>query len=151
VPVVSAVGHETNLTLADLVADLRAATPSAAAELLVPDVRTLRTELLTLERRAHTAVHSRLSRAGADTRAAHDRLLRRMTTRLSYARGIVQAQHDRLRALSPRATLARGYAIARLGDSILTDADAVSAGDELRVELHRGRLTSTVQAVEPEV
>ena len=63
----------------------------------------------------------------------------------------VTAQQDRLRALSPAATLARGYAIARLGDRVLRDADAVVPGDDMRIELHRGRLTSRVQTVEPEV
>jgi exodeoxyribonuclease VII large subunit len=56
-----------------------------------------------------------------------------------------------LRALSPAATLSRGYAIARLEDGhIVRDASRVDVGATLRVELHRGRLTSTVQAVEPE-
>ncbi|MDQ3810358.1 MAG: exodeoxyribonuclease VII large subunit, partial [Chloroflexota bacterium] len=62
----------------------------------------------------------------------------------------VQAQADRLGALSPAATLARGYAIARVDGRVVREASTVAAGQPLLVELHRGRLVSTVQAVEPE-
>ena len=151
VPVVSAVGHETNLTLVDRVADLRAATPSAAAELLVPDVQVLRREIQTLASHARNAALRSVARAGDTTQAARERLVRRVTARLTLATDRVHAQQDRLRALSPAATLARGYAIARLGDRILRDTDAVAPGDDVRIELHRGRLTSRVQTVEPEV
>jgi exodeoxyribonuclease VII large subunit len=151
VPVVSAVGHETNLTLADLVADLRAATPSAAAELVVPDVRGLRRDINALHARGSAAVVRRLTDARQSTAGSAERLGRRMHARLAAAADRIHAQDDRLRALSPAATLSRGYAIVRAGERIVRDAASVSMGDELRVQLHRGRLTSTVQAVEPEV
>lgn len=150
VPVVSAVGHETNLSLADQVADLRAPTPSAAAELLAPDVQQLRRELDGLQRRAETAVHSRLARTRASTIASRDRLSRRMDRRLQSSAEHIQAQADRLRALSPAATLSRGYAIARVGERIVRDASTVEPGARMQVQLHRGQLTSTVQAIEPE-
>ncbi|HEX8968140.1 MAG TPA: exodeoxyribonuclease VII large subunit [Chloroflexota bacterium] len=129
VPVVSAVGHETNLTLSDLVADLRAPTPSAAAELVAPDIGNLRREVGGLRRRVLDAVTQHFDRR---RRATQD-LLRR------------------LRALGPAATLARGYAIVEADDHVLRDAASVVPGAELRIQLHRGRLTSRVVGVEPEV
>ena len=150
VPVVSAVGHETNLTLSDLVADLRAPTPSAAAELLAPDVLALRHEVRALQQRAQRVLKNRFnqhSRALDDTRG---RLLRQVTYRLRSAREQLEARAARLRALSPAATLNRGYAIVESGGHVLHDATSVELGGSLHIQLHRGRLTSTVDFVEPE-
>jgi exodeoxyribonuclease VII large subunit len=113
VPTISAVGHEVDVTLCDLVADVRAATPSAAAEAAVPvlsDVRAylaglaaaMRTEL---ERRVSDA-RDRLEHSARELRLVATRSAERRRARLEGAAG-------RLHALSPLATLARGYAVAR--------------------------------------
>jgi len=150
VPVVSAVGHETNLTLSDLVADLRAPTPSAAAELLAPDVLALRHEVRALHQRAQRVLKSRFDRHRQALQDTRDRLTRQITFRLRDSRASVEARAARLRALSPAATLNRGYAIVESAGHVLHDAASVEPGGSLRIQLHRGRLTSTVVSVEPE-
>ena len=128
VPVVSAVGHETNLTLSDLVADLRAPTPSAAAELLVPDVAALRRDVEHLRQRLRQAAAQQL----AQRRRAVADLTRRLT------------------ALSPAATLSRGYAIVETDSRHVVHASAeVAAGQHVRIQLHHGALKATVDTVEP--
>ena len=150
VPVVSAVGHETNLTLSDLVADLRAPTPSAAAELLAPDVVALRHEVRALQQRAQRVLKTRFNQHRRALRDAHGRVVRQAGYHLRSAREKLEARAARLRALSPAATLSRGYAIVESAGHILHDATAVEPGGSLRIQLHHGRLTSTVDAVEPE-
>lgn len=149
VPVVSAVGHETNQTLSDLVADVRAPTPSAAAEILVPDVQVLRRELDGLRRRALDRARQHMQQARVRCEAGSDRLIRQLGSRVRVARERVGSREAQLRALSPLATLERGYAIAEADGHILRDASAASVGQTLSVRLHRGRLTSSVTAVEP--
>jgi exodeoxyribonuclease VII large subunit len=150
VPVVSAIGHETNLTLSDLVADLRAPTPSAAAELLAPDVLTLSHELRALHARAQRILTARFDKHHRALRDAHGRLLRQTTLRLRSAREQLEARAARLQTLGPAATLSRGYAIVESGGHVVHDASTVEPGASLRIQLHRGRLTGTVDAVEPE-
>ena len=150
VPVVSAVGHETNLTLCDLVADLRAPTPSAAAELLAPDVAQLKLEVRALQDRADRVVVGRLSDRRRAARDTYLRLQRQTGILLRAAHEQVEAYAGRLRALSPAATLSRGYAIVEAGGHVVHDAGLLEPGAHLRIQLHRGRLTSTVDAVEPD-
>jgi exodeoxyribonuclease VII large subunit len=152
VPVVSAVGHETNLTLSDLVADLRAPTPSAAAELLAPDLAALLGDARAMRQRAEHALGRQLDQRRQLARDAGRRLERYTTQHFRRAREQLDAQTSRLRALSPHATLSRGYAIvASAADGhVLHDAASVEPGQGLRIQLHHGRLNSTVDAVEPE-
>lgn len=123
VPVVSAVGHEQDTPLTDLAADARASTPSLAARLVVPDADELR---------------ERLSQARRRLQRAPLHLVERKRARLDGAYG-------RLRALSPRATLERGYAIVRDGGRIVRAGTDVQQGSRVDVELGEGGFGAKVE------
>ena len=144
VPVVSAVGHEQDTPLCDLAADVRASTPSAAARLVVPDLTELTERLdrsrATLARGARRILDRQRERLAS----AHDRLGRAPRLLLERKRAGLEHGAGRLRALSPRATLGRGYAIVRAeGRSVRSTAD-VGRGDPLDVEVGDGRFGAHV-------
>jgi len=167
VPIIVGVGHESDTTLADFAADLRAPTPSAAAELATPDGTQLPTILGRLRDRASAALLGRaadqrrlveaeqraLVRLAPDIGAARQRTAdlidrggRALDERLERRRMLLAASHDALRTLSPTATLERGYAVARRPDGrILRDATSVDAGDPLQVILARGTVETRVE------
>ena len=137
VPVVSAVGHEIDVTIADLVADRRAPTPTAAAAMVVPDQRELVAwlERMAVALRAGVLRQITRQRERLGTHARHlrdprqvlkalqlrvdelsERALRAMTTRVRIARQQLRGGAERLQALSPLAVLERGYSIARADD-----------------------------------
>jgi len=149
VPVVSAVGHEQDTPLCDLAADVRASTPTAAARLVVPDLGELNAGLARL-RDALDASASRLLARDRE-RLERDRSRLRAAPLLLLERRRVALDHAaaRLQALSPRATLARGYAVVRSDGSALRDAAAVAPGAALEIELAAGGLAATVAAVLP--
>jgi exodeoxyribonuclease VII large subunit len=175
VPLITGVGHETDTTIVDYVADLRAPTPSAAAELAVPDgaallqeVAALRQQLdegfaeyLASERRRLSSTARTLQRYQPTARTSQarqqvDELLRRSSERVRHAVEVrrlrLSGLADRLAALSPAATLRRGYAVVRQEDgaqAVVTHAEQVQPGDVLAVMLAQGRLRVTVEQAEP--
>ena len=169
-PVISAVGHETDFTIADLVADQRAPTPSAAAEMAVPDRSSLATRLLVAEQslNASVSVHLsvkanaleqlglRLHRSRPDLDALRmriDDLLRSAATFLHHNLEIkaarLQGLEPRLESLSPSDTLRRGYAIVQRRDdeTVLSEVGQVGAGDSVNVTLNRGSFEAEVTSV----
>lgn len=145
VPVVSAVGHEQDTPLCDLAADARASTPTAAARLVVPDAVALLERLgrsrTALARGAHRLFDHRQQRLAH----LHERLRRAPTLAVERKRARLDHAAGRLRALSPRATLERGYAIVRTGEDIVRSATAVSVGDRVEVEVSDGRFGARVE------
>ena len=161
VPVISAVGHETDFTIADLAADLRAPTPSAAAELAAPDAALIYEKLSLLERRAgraaqalldkatdrFIALNARLSALSPDKRlsinaerldaygkrlvAAYLRYLDRLEHRLSE-------NTARLDSLSPLKVLSRGYSLVYKGEKLLSSSKSISRGDTIRINFGSG-------------
>ncbi len=144
VPIVSAVGHEQDTPLCDLAADVRASTPSVAGRLVVPDAAELSAALersrAGLARGARRMVERRAERL----EHVHHRL--RGAPALAVERKQAQLEHaaGRLRALSPRATLVRGYAIVRAADAVVRSPDGVASGDAISVEVAEGSFGATV-------
>jgi exodeoxyribonuclease VII large subunit len=166
-PVVSAVGHEIDLTIADLVADKRALTPSEAAELVSPDRSLLMRGLHTSAQRMRDILASRLAAVRQrwqelvlrrplaqplERIREHDRRVDDIEARLAWlarqkltqARQAIDSWAARLEALSPLNVLARGYSLTRREDEqiLIRDAAEVQAGDRLVTILQRGRIIS---------
>ena len=133
-PVISAVGHEVDITICDLVADVRAPTPSAAAETVVRDDAELAAELRGLQTRLRRALLKRVDNAKAELHWCASALRNRLTRGIERRRARLAALGGGLNALSPLATLQRGYAVARHpGGAALTSADAFTP--EMRFDL----------------
>jgi exodeoxyribonuclease VII large subunit len=168
-PVVSAIGHETDVPLVDHAADRRASTPTDAAKLLVPDVaeelarvhalrdRTRRCISGRIETEQHRldAIRTRPALADPfgvlaswrlDLESARERGRRAMLGEIAQARAEVTALRAQVTALSPQATLDRGYAVLQREDgSVARDASEVAVGDRLAGRLARGRLGLVVE------
>ena len=168
IPVISAVGHEPDVTIADYVADLRAATPSNAAELAVPDEAELRQSLSSMEVRTMQAIGKKLSdRKNRLNDLASRRVMQNPTAyidqkrlELDSAENALLSRFERLinvkkqgyiryaaslDALSPLKVLGRGYSIASddKGHAIIS-AESVKVGDKLKLSLSQGALKCTV-------
>ena len=162
-PVVSAVGHETDETISDYVADVRAPTPSAAAELVAPDVYVLRRNLegtatmmfrLLIDQNSRrrsdlTAVMRRMEQGLPDTQTMRrrvddvERVMQSASSRLmSESKLQVESHGLRLRALDPLATLGRGFSIVQLPDTgqVVSSAKQVSVGDALEITVADGSI-----------
>ncbi len=173
IPVVSAVGHEIDVTLADLVADVRALTPSAAAQQVVPSSEELTTSLNHLHSRlrASLSLVASAARTRLDAIASrrvfrqplervrelerrldelHLRATRAGHTALRDAQQLVQARAGQLESLSPLAVLARGYSVTqRDGDAtVVRDAGDLELGDRLLTRYAKGRTVSRVESIE---
>ena len=145
-PVISAIGHETDVTLCDLVADLRAPTPSAAAEAATPDrvevlaqCGVMGQRLARALRIASRHVVERLDRTG-------DRLVRSIEYRLEKSRALLTAHSAQLDALSPLRVLSRGFAVARdESGAVLKRVAQLPAGKEFRLRVIDGEVDARVQ------
>lgn len=151
VPIISAVGHEVDITLADLVADHRAPTPSAAAETAVRTRHELSAELTALHGRLVDGVEGRVAEARRRLVVLRDALGARSRRIVDDRQARLREAAGRLGALSPLGTLARGYAIARdMKQQPLTRAAQFRDGVDFELLVHDGRIEARVQAVHPE-
>ena len=171
VPVVSAIGHEVDITLADLVADMRAPTPSAAAELVVPDRVVLRLQLEELRIRLNASLLGRVAWARDEVTGLRDRLRpqrflrkvderrnavadladrleRGLHTRLDRERLVLAGLGNALEGRSPRAILARGYCVAEKNGTIVRSVTGIAPEDSLAIRFYDGRSRVRVERVE---
>jgi exodeoxyribonuclease VII large subunit len=142
VPIVSAVGHEQDTPLCDLAADVRASTPTAAGKLVVPDLHELIERLGRSRSALQRSVRRSLERERQRLVLARTHLDRAPALMLERKRASLEHAHGRLRALSPRSTLARGYAIVRSAEGIVMSPP--TAGEHVDVELADGSFGATV-------
>lgn len=171
VPVVSGVGHETDFTIADWVADLRAPTPSIAAEMVAPNVHDLHQQLVEKQRYINDCLTDQIQSLRNDLRHSESHLLtvsprnalryyrqrldnlqQGVDTRLRYTLRIAGSrlggQERRLQALNPKAVLRRGYAAVTTRKGMpVTGIDDISTGDRISVSFHDGGLVSAVEKV----
>lgn len=172
-PVISGVGHETDFTLSDFAADLRAPTPTGAAVLAAPDRTELLGDLRDRERRLEAVMADRLDDAFQETRTLalrlgalsprwrvqngrqrvddlNERLYAAGRRMLSARRINLQSQQSRLVSLSPLAVLQRGYALVSKDGKIVRSHRQVQTGERVDVRLAEGRLHVTVERSEGE-
>src|SRR5215471_15960698 len=172
IPVISGVGHETDSTIADFVADHRASTPTAAAAAAVPDIADWRAQLLELQQELTEFLEAFLSDQREQLERTKRDLLRldpqyqveRLQQRLDDTSALLQAriQHIlslrgerlrgvamRLHSLSPLLTIARGYAVVRRDSdqAVVTSTRQVNSGDELTIQVTDGRIRARVKEV----
>ncbi len=172
IPIISAVGHETDFTLCDFAADKRAATPSQAAEIAVADTSEYNRRIENLRERCCAAMQKLISYQGHEleklnnswalkdperlfadkslqTDAAVKNLLNSMEKRLQNSKHQFEVQAARLDSLSPLAVLKRGYTVTQDSDyKIVTSAAQVRWGDELVTTVADGKIISIVQSAE---
>lgn len=172
IPVISAVGHETDFTLCDFAADKRAATPSQAAELAVIDAAAVKQRVLNLYERLYSLVNGEIEYHAScvqhavsswvfteperifetqalRTDAAASSLAQNMTKRLEKSRHRFELNGARLNSLSPLAVLGRGYSVTATSEGhVLKSADDVSWGQEIVTTVADGRVISIVQETE---
>ena len=170
IPVVSAVGHETDFTIADFVADLRAPTPSAAAELAVPDIIELKSDLLGLKQHLTVLIKNRLNFEreyldNAEKRLSilspsnkimnsrqeisnlYEKIAGSIELKLNKEKSKISVLSGKLNSLNPLEVLSRGYAISYKDDSPVTSVKSVKNGDNIKVKVTDGEFFACVTEV----
>ena len=170
IPVISAVGHETDFTIADFVADLRAPTPSAAAELAVPDIIELKSDLLGLKQHLTVLMKNKIDfereylentekrisilsptnkilNSRQELSNLYEKIVNSIELKLNNEMGKISVISGKLNALSPLDVLSRGYSISYKNDSPITSVDGLSIGDNIKVKVTDGEFFACVTEV----
>ena len=149
-PVISAIGHETDYTIADFVADRRAPTPSAAAEIVMPSRHELNEKLGNLLRHLRQSLLDIVPQHSQRVDDLAEQLARGMSQLLKTEEARLAGLLDQLNALSPLSVLKRGYSITSLWDTdkVISSSQAVKKGDRVKTRLLQGGFVSEVLEVE---
>jgi len=173
IPVISAVGHEIDFTISDFVADLRAPTPSAAAELAAPDAEELRGRIAYFSQRLTTLLGNRIQMnknkiegiaVSYGLRRLDDQLkqyalqiddlnvnlVQAISSKYNRNREQIHFYKQRLDSVNPRQVLERGYSITYHQDKVIKELEDLKSGDELITEIARGKISSTFRTIEKE-
>lgn len=167
-PVISAVGHETDTTISDYVADLRAPTPSAAAELAVPQMESINNFINEMQNKLNSTINIRIKEQsellqGIDVKLKNlspnkkienallninnlkERLEKTYETILNTKENKLQEKISVLESLNPLAVLARGYSLTYKGEKILKSAKELNTGDEIKIQFADSQCIATVK------
>lgn len=170
IPVISAVGHETDFTISDFVADLRAPTPSAAAELAVPDILELKAELLGLKQHLSLMIKSlidsnreqlslmeknisllspqnKILNSRQELSNLQEKLLNSVNVALTTEKSKISELSAKLNALSPLAVLSRGYSILYSDNLPITSVKNIKKDDNIKIRVTDGEIFATVTDV----
>jgi len=145
VPTLVAIGHEVDVCLAERAADMRASTPSNAAELLVPDRQNVLQELFTAQAVMSRELKKRLEHA--NLQIAHDKSALEGAVHMIVERSETELrrQHELLKLLNPLGVLKRGYAVVRHGTGVVRSVSTITPGTELTVQVADGTFEVEVQ------
>lgn len=173
IPTISAVGHETDFTIADFVADLRAPTPSAAAELAVPDINIYFSYINGIREELTKKITRKINNCELKTNSllksisafspvtkiknADEKLNSYIQRTISAYKNLIERKSrelsavlEMINALNPLNTLARGFAIAYHDDKVISDATVLNCGDNITVRLNRSVIVAEVKEIKNE-
>jgi len=150
VPLISAVGHEIDLTISDLVADVRAATPSMAAEMAVREKEELLSQLNNIKQRINNSLLNRFALLQNELVRLKDKIAWSLRSTLEKGFSELSVLAGKLDSLSPLKVLSRGYSIVydKNGKKVIKSADSLKMGDSIQVRFETGRAKCTVKETE---
>lgn len=171
IPVISAVGHETDVSISDFIADLRAPTPSASAELAVPQWDALTASLQTTGERLKNALqngirrkrdrldilfgdsvllklHRTIDQRRQTADELHTAMQRSAERSLEAQKHNLEREHERLRAYSPQQTLKRGFALVAKNRTVVSRAEDLASNDGVTIRFYDGTVRATVTGKE---
>jgi exodeoxyribonuclease VII large subunit len=148
IPTLVAIGHEVDVSLAELAADQRASTPSNAAELLVPDKKDEQYRLSTTTAQLGLLLTAQLTDKQHELRGKQDELTVQMSRLLEYFKMRQRNTAQLLEAMSPHAALKRGYAVVRSGAVVVRSVKQASVGQEIEIVLSDGMLQASIKKVQ---